>query len=105
MTRKLIVRPRAEIDRASHFLYLSDRSPQAASRFDQAVSEAFKRIKADSQPGTRLNLPQLGDRDFRFYRPKGFEKYIIVFRLAEDVIYVSRILHSAQDIETAVLDQ
>jgi len=104
MTRKLIVRPRAEIDRASHFLYLSERNPQAALRFDEAVSAAFAKIKKEGQPGARLLLPALDHLELRFYRPKGFKNYIIVFRLAGDTIYISRILHGAQDIETAVLD-
>jgi plasmid stabilization system protein ParE len=100
---KMIVRPRAEVDLASHFLYLSERSPQAALRFDKAVAEALKRIKSDPNVGARLVLPRVEHLDPRFYRPKGFDKYLIVYRLTSDRIYVLRILHGSQDIEAAVV--
>jgi plasmid stabilization system protein ParE len=101
---KLIVRPRAEIDRTAQFLYLADRNPQAALRFDQAVSAALKKIKADPGIGTRLNLPRVEHLDLRFYRPTGFDHHLIIFRVESDRIYVSRILHSSQDIESAMLN-
>lgn len=103
MTRHLIVRPLAEIDRASHFLYLSGKNPQAALRFDAAVSEAFERIKQHGQTGARLALPRLKNLALRFYRPKGLKNYLIIFRLVNDTVNIVRILHGSQDIETAAL--
>lgn len=63
MKFELILRPRAEIDVASHFLYLSDKNPQAALRFDKAVAAALKRIQADPQVGARLTVPNLEHLD------------------------------------------
>ena len=102
MTRKLVVRPQAEIDRASHFLYLSQRNPQAALRLEAAISEAYAKIKRDLHVGARLSLPKIKDCELWFYRPSGFKNYLIVFRVAEDTVYIVRILHGSQDIETAV---
>jgi plasmid stabilization system protein ParE len=102
--RKLVVRPRAEIDRTSHFLYLSERNPDAALRFDVEVKAALKKIRADPLLGANLDLPRVAHLDLRFYRPHGFDKYLIIFRLLDDTVYISRILHGSQDIESAVLD-
>lgn len=104
MKYKLSIRPRADIDRAVHFLYLSDRNPSAALRFDKAIQAAIKKIKADPGIGAKLTLPEAARLDMRFYRPKGFDRYLILFRVIADRIYISRILHGSQDIESAVLD-
>lgn len=105
MRRKLIVRPRAEVDRAGHFLYLADRNPRAALRFDNAIIAALKKIKSRPQIGAKLNLPAIEHLDMRFYRPKGFDRYLILFRIEGDRIYISRILHGSQDIESALLNE
>ena len=67
MKHKLIIRPRAEVDRAAHFLYLADRSPAVALNLDKALEAAFKRIRANPQVGARLNLPNLEHLDLRFF--------------------------------------
>jgi plasmid stabilization system protein ParE len=100
----LVVRPRADIDLTSHFLYLSERNPEAALRFEKAICAALKRIQANPQIGARLIHPKTQHLDLRFYRPKGFRGYLIVFRVADQTIYVSRILHGAQDIESETVN-
>jgi len=103
VSRKLIIRPQAEIDRTSHFLYLGQRNPAAALRFDEAIEVALKQIGSDPNIGANLTLPAVAHLNLRFYRPRGFDKYLIIFRITDDKIYVSRILHGAQDIETVIL--
>jgi plasmid stabilization system protein ParE len=103
VSRKLIVRPQAEIDRTSHFLYLGERNPQIALRFDEAIKAALKKIRTNPNVGAKLTLPSVAHLNLRFYRPMGFDKYLIIFRLTVEAIYVSRILHGAQDIESAIL--
>ena len=104
MSRKLILRPQAEMDRTSHFLYLGQRSPQAALRFDQAIEAALKKICSTPNVGANLTLSAVAHLNLRFYRPSGFDKYLIIYRLTDDTIYVTRILHGAQDVEAAVLE-
>jgi toxin ParE1/3/4 len=104
VSRKLIIRPQAEIDRTSHFLYLGQRNPAAALRFDEAIEAALKKIRSDPNIGADLTLPAIAHLSLRFYRPRGFDKYLIIFRLTDDSIYVSRILHGAQDIESVMLE-
>jgi plasmid stabilization system protein ParE len=101
---RLVIRPRADLDRTSHFLYLSDRNPGAALRFDAAIATALEKIQADPGVGARLTLPKVDHLQLRFYRPIGFEQYLIVFRVVEGTIYVSRIVHGSQDVESAELD-
>jgi plasmid stabilization system protein ParE len=86
---ELVVRPRGEIDLASHFLYLSEKNPQAALRFEKAIESALKRIQADPHLGARLIHPRLTNLDTRFYRPKGFRRYLIIFRVANDTVFIS----------------
>jgi toxin ParE1/3/4 len=100
----LVLRPRADIDLASHFLYLSERNPRAALRFDKAIDAALKKIRTDPLVGARLVHSNVGHLEYRFYRPKGFRRYVIIYRLLDQTIYVTRILHGSQDVETALLD-
>ena len=104
MRRKLSVRPRAEFDRTSHFLYLSERSPEAALRFDDAIKAALIKLRTDPRLGSKLELPAVTHLNLQYYRPRGFEKYLVIFRILDDAVYVLRILHGSQDIESAILD-
>lgn len=100
--RKFIVRPLAEIDQAQHFLYLAGRNPSAAHRLLDALDASLARIRKDPGYGARLPLPQYEGRDVRFYRPKGFDSYVIIFRVTDDAVIILRVLHGSQDIEAAL---
>jgi len=45
MKRKLIVQPRADLDREQHLFYLFEHAPQIVDRFENAVQGAIERIR------------------------------------------------------------
>ncbi|MCI0360896.1 MAG: type II toxin-antitoxin system RelE/ParE family toxin [Planctomycetaceae bacterium] len=102
MKRKFIVRPLAEIDQATHFLFLGKRNPAVAHRFLDAMAAALARIRKDPGFGVKLNIPRHEAQDVRFYRPNRFESYVLLFRVTDDSIIVLRILHGSQDIDAAL---
>ena len=104
MKRKFVVRPLAEIEQANHFLYLGSRNPAAAHRFLDAMEAALMRIRKDPGFGARLPVARHEGQDIRFYRPKGFDSYVIVFRVTDDAVVILRVLHGSQDIDSALAD-
>jgi toxin ParE1/3/4 len=103
--RKFVVRPLAEIEQANHFLYLGSKNPAVAHRFLDAIEAALARIRNDPGFGAKLPFDQPAGRDIRFYRPKGFDTYVIVFRVTDDAVIILRVLHGSQDIEPALADE
>lgn len=93
MRTKLKVRPRADVDFAEHYLYISDRSPQAAERFFNAVYDAREQIRKNPVSGLTLSLPGFERQDLRYRRPKGFDKYLIIYRVVDSTVYIP---HPAQ---------
>jgi plasmid stabilization system protein ParE len=58
---KLIVKARADLDIAGHFLHLLGKNPVAARRFREAVKTAQKRIKQEPRGCATLPLPGFED--------------------------------------------
>jgi plasmid stabilization system protein ParE len=102
MKRKLISRPQAAIDIISHALYLIRHNPSTAARFESAVFEAIDKIEQDPRSGPTFVYPGLPDVELRFRRPKGFKNYLVVYQVTDDCIFVLRVLHASQDIESAL---
>jgi toxin ParE1/3/4 len=100
--RKFVVRPLAEIEQADHFLYLGKKNPAAAHRFLDAMEAALARIRKDPGFGAKLPLDGPGGQDIRFYRPKGFDAYVILYRVTNDALIILRVLHGSQDIDAAI---
>ena len=102
MSTKLVVRPRADVDFAEHYLFLSDRSAQAAERFFDAIYEVRDRIRRNPAGGANLCLLGFERQEFRFCRPRGFDNYLVIYRVVESTVYLVRILHGSQDLHSAL---
>lgn len=100
MKRKLIARPRADLDIIKHIVNLSEVSPSLAARFKQAVKAAFGAIATSPRSCATAQIPGLHDVELRFKRPGGFKNYLIYFQVTDDAVFVLRVLHSSQNAET-----
>jgi len=49
-----------------------------------------------------LNSTDFADLELRFCRPQGFKNYLLIYQVTDDVIALLRILHSSQDLESAL---
>lgn len=102
MKRKSTVHPRADLDLAQQYLYLLERNPDAAERFKEAIRAAIKRVRSDPNYGANLNLEGFESLDLRFYRPEGFDKYLVIYQVLDDRVVVLRVLHGSQDLTKAL---
>jgi plasmid stabilization system protein ParE len=100
--RKLTIKARADLDVAGHYVYLLERNPHAADRLRQAVKSAYGRIRHDPRSCARIPLGEFDERELRFCRPSGFDNYLVVFQVTDDTVFVLRVLHASQDLDTAL---
>lgn len=61
MKRKLIARPRADLDIIKHIVNLSEVSPSLAARFKQSVKAAFGAIAKSPRSCATAQIPGLQD--------------------------------------------
>jgi plasmid stabilization system protein ParE len=100
MKRKLIARPRAELDVIKHFVYLTEQNPQLAARFKQSVKAAFSSIAKSPASCATVQFLSLPAVELRFKRPQGFKNYLIYFQVSDDSIFILRVLHASQNAES-----
>lgn len=98
MKKPLVLRPRADLDLARHYVFLAGYSPRKADQFRAAVHIATNRIRSNPTGGTVLTCPGLPEVELRFVRPTSFRKYLIIYQITDDRVFVLRILHGSQDI-------
>jgi len=79
--------------------YLVERNPQAALRFLRAVRKSYDRIRSAPDLGEVWGESDAQDHSCRCWCVRGFEKYVIYFRVLSTSIEILRVLHSAQDAE------
>jgi plasmid stabilization system protein ParE len=102
MKRKLIARPRAEIDIIEHLIFLNEREPKVSSRFRLAVQEAFEAIATAPRAGAAIPQASMPGVDLRFVRPRRFKNYLVMYQVTDDAIFVLRVLHAGQNLESAL---
>jgi len=98
MQPKLFWRQVAEGDLAEAYLYLGEDSPAAAERFVDAVHDALQTIARHPEVGRLRAFRSAQSQHVRSRVVKGFEAYLIFYRLAGDGIEVLRIVHGARDL-------
>jgi toxin ParE1/3/4 len=102
VTRKVIPRPRAELDVDDFFLYLAIEhdNPGAANRFLDALEEAYDRLA--EHPGIGPGRPVENSRlaGVRMWPVPGFEDRLIYYIPRDDFIDVIRVLGGSQDRES-----
>ena len=81
----------ARQDLARHHDYIAEDDPDAAERVEAAIAEAVERL-ADyphrGRPGRRVGTRELVVADF--------PTYIVVYRVTETEVRITRILHGRQ---------
>lgn len=97
MKLALFLLPRAEADIDSHCEFLAQKSVEKALIFDQAVFETFDRLCEMPLVGTEREFINPKLFGTRIWFVKGFEKYLIFYRVFGNYIEIIRVLHSAQN--------
>ena len=99
-TRKVVRRPRAEIDIVEIALHIAEDNEAAARRFLEAVQMTSLRIAA--YPGAGEFVPTANDRlqGCRSWAVAGFENWRIYYQQTPASVEVVRVLHVARDLES-----
>ena len=92
----------ADRDVMHHAKYLVERNPPAARRFLQAVQKSYDRIRSAPDLGEVWGEDDAQGHSCRCWCVRGFEKYVIYFRVLPMSIEILRVLHSAQDAESKI---
>lgn len=82
--------------------YLAERNAVIARRFLAAVRLSCERLRANPDLGEVWSDGDPRDGIVRCWCVRGFEKYVIYYRVISASIQILRVLHSAQDAEQEV---
>ena len=105
MKLALFLLPQAEADIDSHCEFFAQKSVEKALAFDQAVFETFDRLCEMPLLGTERNYSNPKLFEVRMWFVKGFEKYLIFYRVFGNYIEIVRVLHSAQDTDSILEEE
>jgi toxin ParE1/3/4 len=100
--RRLIVSQLANRDIDEIVVYLHDNEPRVAHRFLSECQAAIEMLAKFPEAGVRLVLDDHPELDFRYVRPKGFDWYLIFYRLNDTTIDVARVLHGSRNLAAAL---
>lgn len=97
MRKALRFLQQSETDVGEIVAYIKQDNPEAAQRFRESFQETGDLLLAMPLIGsTRVSdTPVL--QDVRVVPVKGFEKYFIFYRQADDCVEIVRVLHGARD--------
>lgn len=84
-------------DIEDHFAFIARDNVDAALRFLEAYDNAVRRIAEFPDIGSVRKIGRKRPQEFRLWIPEGFNRYVIVYAVRSDSIWVSRVLNAAQD--------
>lgn len=104
MSRELKVLPKADQDIDGHFNYIVEDNLDAAVHFYDAVYKTFDTLLLRPFIGKAkiYHKPELSG--LRMWFVKGFDHYLIFYRVNDETLEIVRILHSSRDIEKVLMD-
>jgi toxin ParE1/3/4 len=105
MSRQIFKSSVALQDLADCATYLGEQSPGLEARFLDAVEQTVDQIAELPAIGGFYDTQNPTLKDIRVWRVRGFEKFLIFYRLAESEIELVRVLHGARDIAAILTDE
>lgn len=105
MIARIAFRPRADHDIDDIAAYLFEESPEAAIRFYDAVDATVSGLRQWPSSGRTWDWTGPGQQPLRAFRVKGFTKYLLFYTVIDDVLIVVRVLHSARDIGSILVEE
>lgn len=103
MTRLIAITPRASLDLDQQVAYIAKDNLDVALRFFDSARQTSQ-LAHTPDIGRLYEVPNPRLSGLQKWSVKGFEKYLIFYRLQDDRLEVVRILHAARDIPT-ILEQ
>ena len=98
MKRRVALRHAAREDLIESYLFIGCDSPDAAERFLQAAEESCDALADMPEIGHRWESEDQRLQDVRVWHVKGFENWLIFYRVTEHDVDILRVIHGARDI-------
>ncbi|MFN0061680.1 MAG: type II toxin-antitoxin system RelE/ParE family toxin [Myxococcaceae bacterium] len=95
MTLLVTVSPAALRDLQNIYQYIADRRPPASEAFLRNVAVEFDLLSERPFLGRRRHFKTSG---IRSWRVRGFENFIVYYRVRRKDVRILRVLHGAQDV-------
>ncbi|MFN0278652.1 MAG: type II toxin-antitoxin system RelE/ParE family toxin [Pyrinomonadaceae bacterium] len=99
MTLRVFKRPQAINDIEECFVYIAKDNIEIGMDFLSAVESSLQQLVKFPHLGKSRKFQHKLFREVRMLRVKGFEHYLIFYRVAENTIEVIRILQGSRDID------
>jgi toxin ParE1/3/4 len=97
---RVIKRVAAKRDLTDHFVFLGENaSVDVARRFLHAANVSFQALAQMPELGAQRTFRNARFSSVRALPVKGFERYLIFYRLLTDGVEILRVIHGARDIE------
>jgi toxin ParE1/3/4 len=96
--RRLVIRPKADIDLDEQALFIGLDSIDAAIRFYGAATAAFERLLTMPELGVARPLGSTRLEGLRMWPIPDFPNYLIFYLPSPSDIEIVRVLHGARDI-------
>jgi plasmid stabilization system protein ParE len=101
MSAKIIPTPAARLDLDRIFSYfVAKNRPHVAAQFNDAFEETLAFIADFPEMGVPLDSKKKRLAGMRIKPIRRFKKYLIYYRVQTDGVYIMRIFHGHQDIES-----
>ena len=104
VTKKLVIMPRARAELYDQAEYISVDNEDLSRRFLAAADAAFAELLATPGLGRVREFHGARLHGLRSWRIRGFENWLVFYRVTEEAIEVVRVLHGARDVD-ALLDE
>ncbi|MFQ4140497.1 type II toxin-antitoxin system RelE/ParE family toxin [Nodosilinea sp. PGN35] len=98
--RRIVVSAPARLDLREQFAYLAESDFDKALQFFDATRQTFADLAR--MPGVGSPYPSEKERlrDLRKWHVKGFNRFLIFYRVNDEAIEIVRVLYGAQDIRS-----
>jgi toxin ParE1/3/4 len=87
----------AEIDLAEAYQFIGTDSPSSAERFLDAVDAAIRLLMKNPRAGRSRDFDSQLAHSIRSWQVRGFESYLIFYRMTDNYFEIVRLIHAARD--------
>lgn len=104
--RRVILRPRADLDIDHQFEYLAVEAGLAtARRFLGALRGTFESLQENPELGSERTFTARRLAGLRAWPVKGFRRHLIFYIPSAEAIEIVRVLHGARDLLSLLVDE
>jgi toxin ParE1/3/4 len=101
VTRGLVILPQARDELYDQAEYISVENEDLSRRFLAAAHATFAALLATPGLGRSREFHAARLRGLRSWRIRGFENWLVFYRVADETVEVLRVLHGARDLDAA----